>query len=106
MKVDLDKRAVALRPVRVMVKQDTFRYYEATTFPKAPWSGCHRMLRKLAVIGGISSEATDLVLDILDEEGDVIQDFNLTKKGFEYLRRTLKFKVDRRLEEEEVGDGE
>jgi hypothetical protein len=100
----LDERAFALRPVRVLEAQNTFRNYEATTFPKGPYSGCGLMLRRLRITGGLSEQQTNLILDILNEDGDIIQEYHLTRQGFEYLRRTLKFKVDRSLGDEEQGN--
>jgi hypothetical protein len=96
---ELDKRAFALRPVRVLEVQNVFRNYEATTFPKGPYSGCRQMFRRLQITGGLSERQTNLMLDVLDENGDIIQEYFLTRQGFEYLRRSLKFKVDRSLED-------
>lgn len=84
--------AVALRPVRVVGEE--FRFYEATTFPKRPWGGCEWTLRKLRACGQLADDGSGIVLDVLDANHDVIQDFPLTKAGFEYLRRTLKFRVE------------
>lgn len=33
------------------------------------------------------------VIDVLNKDGDIIQDFAVTAAGFAYLQRALKFKV-------------
>ena len=91
--ISLNENAHALRPVRAMVKDNRFRVYTATTF-KTPFKGCHLTLRRCDAFGYLKEEGANLVLDVLDKNGDIIQDFPLTKKGFEYLRRVLRFKVE------------
>jgi hypothetical protein len=44
--VGLGPAAFALRPVRMLVKKNSFRFYSATTFPTGPWSGCEMYLRR------------------------------------------------------------
>jgi len=90
----VDPRAFALRPVRVDIKNDRFINYEGTTFPKNPQSGCSLMVRRLAAFGYIVKDS-DFVLDVLDEDGDIVQDFSISRQGFEYLRSKLKFRRER-----------
>ena len=92
-KVNLDPRAVALRPVRAL--KNGFRYYEATTFPQNPWRGCEMYLRRCKAFGFLKDDGSGIVLDVLDENGDIIQDFPLTREGLRYLRRQFRFKVER-----------
>ena len=87
---NLDPRAYAIRPVRVIA--DRFRYYEAVTFPGKAWAGCEMWLRRLQATGGLEDDGSHIVLDVLDTNDDVIQDFPITRAGFEYLRRSLKFR--------------
>jgi hypothetical protein len=87
--------AVALRPVRMDKKRDTFILYEGTTFPRNPWAGCELYLRRCRAFGFLVSDERDLLIDVLDADGDIIQDYPISRQGFEYLRRTLKFKRDR-----------
>jgi len=94
--VELDQRAVALRPVRAL--KDGFRYYEATTFPENPWQGCEMYLRRCAAFGMLKEDGGHIVLDVLDKNGDVVQDFPLTREGLRYLRREFRFRVERRAE--------
>lgn len=94
--VSVDSKAFALRPVRVDVKNDRFINYEGTTFPKNPQGGCCLMVRRLSAFGLIVNYS-DFVLDVLDEEGDIIQDFSISKRGFDYLRAKLKFRRERKV---------
>lgn len=93
MMIDLHPDAYALRPVRTLVKQNAFRYYEAITFPDDPRGGCELYLRRCKICGYLKDDGNGLVIDVLDEQGDVVQDFPITRQGFEYLRRTLRFRV-------------
>lgn len=94
MTATLDLRAVALRPVRIV--GGVLRVYEGTTFPRGPFVGCETAIRRLSATGGLADgeDCRYAVLDVLDEEGDVIQDFALTKSGFNYLRRQWRFQVE------------
>lgn len=92
MNIELDKTAYAIRPVRVDRKNDTFIYYEGTTFPKGAYEGCELALRRCHSFGYLKDDGSDLIVDVLDQDGDIVQDFPITRKGFEYLRRQLKFK--------------
>ena len=95
LKVGLSPSAHALRPVRLL-SSDRLRYYWAVTFPDDPWRGCELYLRRCKALGYLlrSGSDTDLLIDILDVDGDIVQDFGITSPGFEHLRRTLKFRVD------------
>lgn len=92
----IDADAFALQPVRVDQKRDEFIYYEATTFPANPHSGCQLRIRRLWVLGYLRKPKArfghNLILDVLNKNGDVIQDFEISKAGFEYLRRSLRFR--------------
>lgn len=91
--IHLHPDAFALRPVRVL-KNGSIRYYEGTTFPGNPWSGCEMYLRRLMFFGALGVEDTSIVIDVLNEEGDILQDFTVSTRGFEYLRRQLGFRVE------------
>jgi len=88
----LDKNAFALRPARMLVKKNEFRHYEATTFPANPFNGCSMYLRRC--FGDLKEDDSNLSIDVLDENGDIIQEYPITRKGFNYLRMVLKFKVE------------
>jgi hypothetical protein len=88
----LDKNAFALRPVRMLTKRNEFRYYEATTFPANPFNGCSMCLRRC--FDDLKEDDSNLLIDVLDENGDTIQEYPITRKGFNYLRRVLKFKIE------------
>lgn len=93
----VESRAFALRPVRVDTHRNIFVNYDGTTFPRNPRAGCDITVRRLAAFGFIV-EDSDLILDVLDEQGDILQELFLSRDGFEYLRRTLKFKRERRMD--------
>lgn len=87
-------KAVALRPVRVAVKTNAFIYYEGTTFPKHPSDGCDMYLRRLRALGYLADSYSPVAVDILDDNGDILETVMLSKRGFEYLRRKLRFRVE------------
>jgi len=90
--INLHPDAFALRPVRAV--DNGFRHYTATTFPNNPWSGCETYLLRLMYFGALGVEDTSLVIDVLNIDGDILQDFTVSRKGFEYLRRQLGFRVE------------
>ena len=85
--------AHALRPVRAV--GNGVVNYSAITFPQAPRAGCEVTLRRLGCFGhltGVPGDTLeDLWVDVLDAKGDILQEWPITRKGMEYLRRTLKF---------------
>jgi hypothetical protein len=42
--------------------------------------------------GYLKDDGHGLTIDVLNEDGDIIQDYPITRDGFEYLRRNFKFK--------------
>lgn len=93
--IDLHPDAVALRPVKAFKTVEGFRFYEATTFPQWLWGGCETYLRRCKAMGFLKDDDCLIILDVLDENGDVIQDFPLTSAGLRYLRREFGFKAIR-----------
>jgi hypothetical protein len=93
MKVDLHPDAFALRPVRFLPRENKIRFYTGVTFPGSEWVGCELQLRRCKAFGYLV-EDSDVMIDVLNENGDIIQEFPISKKGFEYLREKLKFRVD------------
>lgn len=93
--VGLHPDAVALRPMRVFRTQATVktRLYTAVTFPDGAWSGCELTLRRCMAFGYLV-ESNDIVIDVLNENGDIIQDYSVSREGFKYLRRVLKLRVE------------
>ena len=94
----LARGAHALRPVRV-IKGEAVNY-TATSFPGAPRAGCERTLRIAKVTGELGQAGAplgDLWLDVLDENGDIIQEWPVGPKCFEHLRRKLRFVRERAL---------
>lgn len=89
----LAAKAHALRPVRIVKGEPV--HYTATTFPNDPRAGCERMLRILDATGHLSGYPGDQIdtlwVDVLDEGGDILQEWPIDRRGFEYLRRKLRF---------------
>lgn len=85
----------ALRPVRIDRKNDCFINYTATTFPGNPFAGCELYMRRAAIGGKVGCDQSDLMIDFLDKDGDILGEVSIDRKAFEYLHRTLKFRVDR-----------
>ena len=94
---NLHKDAIALRPVRIVNfknRDPELRLYTAITFSNDTWKGCRLYLRRCFLSGRPEPHETDLLINVLNDDGDIIQDFPITKRCFEYLRRTMKFVVD------------
>lgn len=89
--VGLDPAAYALQLIRIV--RGEFRIYEAVTFPDNPWQGCELYLRRCQAMGMIGGNYA--TIDVLNEAGDIIQDYQISRVGFRYLRSQLKFKVVR-----------
>lgn len=87
----LHEDAYALQFMRVIKGKDEGRYYTPLYFPESPRSRLAGFLNRLRLFNGGEDYAT---LDILDEEGDIIQDFVVSRDGFKYAQRTLKFRVE------------
>jgi hypothetical protein len=79
------------------------REYTATTFPRDPWQGCERFIRTCRALGWITDRVEDdafAVLDVLDEDGDIVQDFGIPDgRAFQRIKRKLNLRVAR----DEVG---
>jgi len=88
-----DPRARALRPVRLIRGKDELRAYSAVTFVDA-WNGCDLWIRRLSACG-MTIDESDTMIDVLDGNGDIIQEVPVTRRGFEYLRGKLRFRLER-----------
>lgn len=87
----LHHEAYALRPVRRV--GEFLRVYEATTFPKDPWAGCELYLRRCEATGYLKDDGAGILVDVLTKDHDIVQDYPLSRRGLNYLRRQLKFRV-------------
>jgi hypothetical protein len=81
--------AHALRPVRMMGGE--LRHFTAASFPGGERAGCGLALRRCEAFGYLAAQSQDCWVDVLDSNGDILQEVLVTRRGFEYLRRTLKF---------------
>lgn len=91
----LPKTAHALRPMRIDRHENPI-HYEATTFPRGPYSGCELLVRRMECFGMLTKRDGSLqgswFLDVLDEEGDILDTLEVSGNGVKYMRRTLYFK--------------
>ncbi len=90
------KTAHALRPMRIDRDENPV-HYTATTFPQNPYSGCEITIRRMESFGFVLPQEPgnlrgNLFVDLLDSEGDIIDTLAVTRDGFEYLRRALRFR--------------
>lgn len=70
------------------------RAYTATWFPNDPRGGIDRMLRMARACGFVGS-ADYAVLDVLGENGDIVQDFGIPTAGaFRWWKRKLNLAVE------------
>jgi len=89
------ERARALRPMRIDRHEKPI-HYTATTFVR-PFEGLEITLRRMEAFGmlvaqtGKQLEGTRFV-DILDADEDIIDTIGVTQRGFEYMRRVLRFR--------------
>lgn len=90
----LDPCAYALRLVRVDEKRNEFLNYEAVTFPKGPWDGVELYLRRACIKPKAATDSA-YVVDILDAEGDIVQDFIVSQQQANYFKTKLKLRRER-----------
>jgi hypothetical protein len=74
------------------------RQYTATTFPEDPWQGCERFIRtglKLGLLKDPGDGDSYAVLDVLDEDWSIVQDFAVPDAhAFRWVKRKLGLRVD------------
>lgn len=102
--VPLAPSAAGLRPVRLRGEKD-LTLYTPTFFTKR-WAGTELTLARMNCFGMFDNPHPDLMLDVLDENGDIVQDFAINRKGFEYLRRILRFRLDHEAMAEDTTQGD
>jgi hypothetical protein len=94
--IRVDRRAHALTLFRILPSGEG-RAYTVVTFRRDPWQGCERTIRmglKVAWLGGSSADGY-AVLDVLDEDDAIIQDFTVTtSQAFQQLKRRLGVRVE------------
>jgi hypothetical protein len=81
--------AYALRLCRTIKSKNSFRLYDPVTFPKDPRGGCLLYLRRCQAFGYLVDDSP-FVVDVLDANDDIIQDYSLTREGFNWLKRAIK----------------
>jgi hypothetical protein len=75
---------------------NSIREYSEVTWDKSQQSMCSMWLLRL-LCEAVDHE-TGLKIDVLNKDGDIIQEVNVTRDGFEYLRSRLKFRWENRDE--------
>lgn len=93
---DVHPSAHALTLFRALPNGDG-REYTVTTFPRDPWQGCEHMIRTARAVGALT-DAEDCygMLDVLDENGDIVQDFGVRdSRSFQWLKRKLHLRVEK-----------
>ncbi len=93
----LAQDAAFLRPARII--NDDLRHYTPTAFENGR-SGIERMLRILNATGhlmGYPEEGGrgDIWVDVLDDKGDILQEWPIDRRGFNFMRSRLGFKVEK-----------
>lgn len=89
------KTAHALRPMRIDRNENPI-HYTGTTFPQNPHAGCELTIRRMECFGYVlppepGNLKGHLFVDILNSDGDILDTLAVTRDGFEYMRRTLRF---------------
>ena len=79
--------AYAIRPVRIV--KNELRMYEPYIVSCLMWWNRCRAMGMLD-----TSRESYALIDVLDENGDIVGEFGVNHKGFNYLRRKIGFKVD------------
>jgi hypothetical protein len=94
--IRIDRRAHALTLFRILPGGGA-RTYTVVTFRRDPWQGCERTIRMGLKVGWLadSGAAGYAVLDVLDEDDAIIQDFTVTtSQAFQQLKRRLGLRVE------------
>lgn len=86
------KEAAALRPWRM--KNEQAVHFTAVYFEQ-PYKGCELTIRRMDAFGMVAEPhdgplSGERFVDVLDAQGDILTTFEINRKGFEYLRRTLR----------------
>ena len=86
------KEAAALRPWRM--KDERAVHFTACYFAKL-YHGCELTVRRMDAFGMVGAPhdgplVGERFVDVLDAQGDILTTFEINRKGFEYLRRTLR----------------
>lgn len=89
----LPRTAHALRPMRI-ARNDEAIHYEATTFTRDPYQGCELQIRRMECFGMLTKREHGPLqgtwfLDVLDEQGDILDTLEVNAQGVKYMRRTI-----------------
>lgn len=86
----------ALRLVRCDTRRNTFVFYEGVTWPEDPRGICGMYLRRAAICGKIGEGVeSDYTADILDANGDILDELPMERKAARYLIEKLRLRVEK-----------
>jgi hypothetical protein len=94
--IRIDRRAHALTLFRILPSGEG-RTYTMVTFSRDPLRGCERTIRMGLKVGWLAAASADGygVLDVLDADADIVQDFTVTtSQAFQQLKRRLDLRVE------------
>lgn len=74
-------------------------HYTPTAFEGDSYKGCEITIRRMETFGMITLPEPgplvgNLFVDVLDEGEDILETYPVTRKGFEYMRRVLRFRKE------------
>lgn len=84
----LNPNAVSIRPVEI--KNNEPLLYKKITWDYKPHQNIQICLLRLALLSLFTSDNNNYLLDILDSNGDIIQDVEITTTQFQYLKTIFK----------------
>lgn len=91
----IPETAHALRPMRIDRNESPI-HYEATTFKDGGYRGCEMTIRRMECFGHLTRRDGPLqgrwFLDVLDEDGDILDTLEVNARGVAYMRRVLYFR--------------
>lgn len=91
--------AAAITAFRVL-PSGAGRQYTGTTWPADPWGGVEHAVRTGHKLGFLAPSTADpgsgyAVLDVLDADGDIIQDFEITTaRAFRWMKKRYGWAVE------------
>jgi hypothetical protein len=94
--IRVERSAYALTLFRILPSGEG-RMYTIATFRRDPWRGCDRTIRMGLKVGWLADPSADGygVLDVLDEDDNIVQDFTVTtSQAFRQLKRRLGLRVE------------
>lgn len=92
---NISEDSFAIRPIRILA--DELRVYTALTAPegKIALEWCRSILNRISIKGaGDIYEKDHCLIDLLNKDGDIVDDYVISERAFNYARVQLKFKQE------------